>query len=742
MPRRWMDRCRFGCLVLLLFACLPAARSLADERTEVIAAVDDMNRWLGRGLNGRKWRQFLEYDRLRQQLAAGDQADPVAMAEIYNRYASVAGRRHTGPIERVRITLADWIAAKSELPQAELVGLVRAAKEQITPPSPETTGRLRRRLRTAFGRLAERLGQDGENGRLWRQHLRADELETQLAADTPDAALLAEIHRRFVGKHPGLEAGRFVEVRAALDDYTSQVALLAAGDEATGTFQGILDDLATRLETIAAQPSPVDLEYLGAAVTELERYGQAPRVVWAMRRRFAQPNLRVVASQPFLARALSRDVDDVAPVRDLILGTDIHGTGRTVGRTEITPIPSAHQGALRLMLTGTTYSDTVGYNGPVQIFSTGTTKILGEKQLYLRSDGLYAGPSEAEAETRTRIRGIATGRHGPLGKIILKAANKRVYQSKRQAERIAADHAEDRIRARMDREASERLSAANLNYREKFLAPLVRFDVYPERLQFATTAEGLHVTGLVRASDRLAADRPAPAAPAGSDLVLSLHESLVNNLTRGILLGETLTQERAIEIYRNLQTPEQRQEPLPPEVAIDPATGPWSVSLATDDDAAPREGDDLPRELGPVTVRIDDGRIRVTVHGTRYEVGGKVHDTAMDITAIYRLDQQGDEWRFVRDGEPLVFPPGRDPAKQGTLSIRETALRNEMQNRFQQKKTFPDEIKIDRRVLQGELARAGELRVTQAVADDGWLMIAWRAEAPAAVAQNAPKTGR
>jgi len=735
-----MDRCRFVPLALLLLACLPTRQVFADARTEVIAALDDMNAWLGPGANGKRWRTFLEYDRLRAELAAGNQPNPAALAEIYDRYASVAGRRRTGPIERVRFALADWMMSGDEIPKSELLDLVREAKAEIKPPSPETTGRLRRRLRTAFNRLNERFENDGENGRLWRQHVRGDELEAQLASDTPDAVKLAEIQQRFIGKHPGLEASRFVEVRSALGEYANQVALLQAGDDATGTFQGILDDLAARLEAISDPPSPADLEYLGASVTELERYGQAPRVVWALRNRFAQPNLRLVASQPFLERALSRDVDDVAPVTDMILGTDIQGTGRTVGRTEVKAIPSAHEGTLRLLLTGTTYSDTIGYNGPVQIFSTGTTKIQGEKPIYLRSDGLHAGPSTAEAETHTRIRGIATRRQGPLGKIILKAANKRAAQSKRQAERIAADHAEDRIRARMDREADERLAKANLNYREKFLAPLVRYDVYPDRLQFATTADGLHVTGLVRASDRLAADRPAPTPPEGSDLVLSVHESLVNNLTRSILLGETLTQDRAIEIYRSLQTPEQRKEPLPPEVAVDPQTGPWTVTLASDEDAAPQEGDDLPRELGPVTVRIDDGRIRVSVHGVRYEVGGKVHDAAMDITVVYRLDQQGDEWRFVREGEPLVFPPGHDPAKQGNLSIRETALRNEMQNRFQQKKTFPEEIRIDRRVLPGELAKTGELRVAQAVADDGWLMISWRVEAPASKVAQSPRT--
>ncbi len=68
----------------------------------------------------------------------------------------------------------------------------------------------------------------------------------------------------------------------------------------------------------------------------------------------------------------------------------------------------------------------------------------------------------------------------------------------------------------------------------------------------------------------------------------------------------------------------------------------------------------------------------------------------------------------------------------------ETALRNEMQNRFQQKKTFPEEILIDRRVLPGELAKTGELRVAQAVADDGWLMISWRVEAPASKVAQSP----
>ncbi|MDZ4781867.1 MAG: hypothetical protein SGJ19_16575 [Planctomycetia bacterium] len=726
---RWMtDRARLFALALGLFCALaskPAAA--ADARTEVVAALEDLNEWLGSGANGQKWNRFLRSDQLQQALQDGEQANPVAIAEIYSQYTSVTPGPRTVPIERVRLALENWLNELADVPAADLPELVRGAKDQISPPNPETVGRVRKRARAAFQRLSARLQKAGENGRHWRQHLLSDELEAQLAADQPDVAKLEEIQGRFVGAHAGLELASFVEVRSALGDYADQVNLNAVGDESVATFHALLDDLATRLEGFSQQPSPIELELIGESVSELERYGQAPRVVWAVRRHFAQPNLNLHASQAFLTKALARDVDDVAPVRDMILGTDIHGTGRTIGRSEIVSVPSAQHAMLRLMLHGTTYTKTVGYNGPVQIHSSGATKIDGQKTLILRPDGLYAGPSQADAETHTKINGITTRRHGPIGKFILKAANKRAAQSKAQAERIAARHAEERIRARLDSEAGARLTEANERYQAKFVAPLMRYDLWPERLQYATTAAGLNVVGEVRASDRLAADRPAPEMPANSDLVLSLHESAVNNITRGILLGRTLTQTRAIEIYRNLQGPEKANEPLPPEVAIDPATGPWSVTFASDEDGQPQAGDDVPRELGPVTVRVDDGKIRVTVHGVRYEVGGKLHETAMDITAIYRLEQGPEGWRFVRDGEPTVFPPGRDPGKQGTLSIRETALRGEMQNRFQEKKTFPETIKIDHLVLGGEMAKAGELRVAQAVADDGWLMISWQA---------------
>ncbi len=738
------DRARLAALAIGIMAWSATGSALAtDARTEVTAAVRDLNRWLGDGANGQKWRHYLAADRLQRSLDAGNQANPADLAEVYARYATVTPGPQTAPLERVRLALASWLTEVVDVPVSELPQLALDAKEHITPPIQGAVSRQRQRLRTALKRLNTRLQGAGENGRLWRKHLLSDELELQLASDQPDAAKLLEIQERFVGKYAGLELAPFLEVRSSLGDYTHQVTLAAAGDSAVESFHVLLDGLASDLETISQPPSPADLEYIGAAVTELERYGQAPQVVWAARRHFAQPNLRLHASQAFLTSALSRDVDDVAPVRDFILGTDIHGTGRTIGRSEVVSLPSSHQAMLRLMLRGTTTTETIGYNGPVQIHATGTTQIQGEKMLFVRPDGLHAGASRAEAETHTQIRGISTHRHGFLGKIILKAANKRAAKSKGQAERIAARHAEERIRDRLDREAGERLAQANQRYRDKFIAPLLRYDLYPERLQYTTTADGLNVVGAVRADDRLAADRPAPAAAEASDLTLSVHESAVNNLTRGILLGETLKQERAIEIYRSLQSPEQANEPLPPEVAIDPATGPWSVTLASDADGEPQAGDDLPRELGPVTVRIDDGRVRVTVHGVRYQVGGKLHETAMDITAVYRLDQQPEGWRLVREGDPTVFPPGRDPAKPGNLSLRETALRGEMQDRFREKKTFPDTIEIDHQLLPGDLAKAGELQVVQAVAEDGWLMISWRAQGtPDAVAQSATPTGR
>ena len=62
-------------------------------------------------------------------------------------------------------------------------------------------------------------------------------------------------------------------------------------------------------------------------------------------------------------------MDEVTPVKDVILGTNISGTGRTVGKVDLQLVPTDDKAILDTVLSGKVHSRTVGHNGPATIHS-------------------------------------------------------------------------------------------------------------------------------------------------------------------------------------------------------------------------------------------------------------------------------------------------------------------------------------------------------------------------------------
>src|SRR5205823_13741700 len=93
--------------------------------------------------------------------------------------------------------------------------------------------------------------------------------------------------------------------------------------------------------------------------------GQAPELVASIRRTYGHPNFFGYASRNFAASGIERDVDQVTAVNDNIIGTQLHGTARLVGRTTLALQDNPNMASMNILLGGTAWSNNVGYNGPV-----------------------------------------------------------------------------------------------------------------------------------------------------------------------------------------------------------------------------------------------------------------------------------------------------------------------------------------------------------------------------------------
>ncbi|MHC4180602.1 MAG: hypothetical protein ACYSWU_24145, partial [Planctomycetota bacterium] len=515
----------------------------------------------------------------------------------------------------------------------------------------------------------------------------------------PDLEVLDAVYRRFTAGHEGLELVWFLDVRDALRRYKEMAPNV--GDPAVQARYGkLLDFLAERLGAYAAGPTAEDALLIGQAVRQLEEFRQAPELVAAIRHHYLRPNLLMSVSADVIAAGIEYPVDETAPVREVILGTDIYGTGHTTGRVRAELLAEESRAVIEAVFRGTVKSRNVGYNGPVKIFSNASTRAKARKRLWIDATGLGSRPAVSSAVTKTTITGIQARRGG---RCIERLAWKRTCKQKAQAECIAARRAERRLSDQIDQRAEENLSKANRAFTDKFRKPLVDRRLFPQQLRFTTSRTSLQVVSLQADDSQLAAPTAPPELPEGCDLALSLHESAINNLASSALAGMTLRDEGFEAAVVQLLGE------LPEQLKPDEEQQGWGIAFWRR------------RDRQPLSVSFAEGGFRVTIRGRRFYRDDESHP-GMNVTAIYKIVQTGQEFRAVRQGDLEILPPDFKPGQ--TLGADKIAIRKLLERRFG--KVFKKEIMGEGFVLPGKWSQAGKMSSVHLASEDGWLTIGWK----------------
>ena len=154
-----------------------------------------------------------------------------------------------------------------------------------------------------------------------------------------------------------------------------------------------------------------------------------------------------------------------------------------------------------------------------------------------------------------------------------------------------------RVRDRVESQATTQLGKAQRDYLEKFRNPLLRRHEFPALLKFRTTEEAMFITALQANRSQLGAPGEAPQLEGNYDLVVRVHESMINNLAAAMLAGVTIKeaemQKKVIELRGS----------LPDKLKSEPDRDPWSITFA---------------QSRPVTYQVQ--RRRVSGHGARTAV--------------------------------------------------------------------------------------------------------------------------
>jgi hypothetical protein len=592
--------------------------------------------------------------------------------------------------------------ASAQLPAQRLEQLANEALQATETFRPADTAALESAaagLRQALVPL-DRLLTRSKTGSDWRTYLDWPALQAQAATGSAaDPATLRRLEELLNATETGLDMPEFVRVRKAVTRY-AEVADAARGNGANRMSQR-LGSLASSLLSASATGSAESLAPVPPILERLTEAGQVPAVVAAVRSANARPNILLEVHESLLAQAVNRPVDQVMPVDEVVLGTRVRGMGHTRGSVRLDFVPSPNRAAFDLVFAATNVADTRGSQGPVTVCSQGVTTLGARRRFFLDEYSATASPVQASASTDTTVTGMAI--NSRFGKrLIQKIANRKMAETMPQAEAIAEGRARDRLRTQFQEQTEPALGQFRDQFQEKVRRPLEKQGLYPEMLHMNTTDTTLAITARKATVSQLAAASLPPASAAGNVISARVHESAINNMLEEKLGGRVITQADVDRMAR------EGKAKMPESLGSDPDQKPWAVTFA---------------KHRPVTVAVDDGRVKLMVRGDKF-VSGDRSFPGMDIWATYAIANSSQGLHLVREGDVQIYPPGFKPGGSEKLSMAETSLRRILQKRFD--KLWKQVIDIPDLPLQGELAAAGPLPMKQLVArKDGWVVAGW-----------------
>ncbi len=267
------------------------------------------------------------------------------------------------------------------------------------------------RVKAAAAALDQRFATAGPSANGWKEYLAWPAFETELQKAKPDPAILGDVYKSLAAGYEGLELKSFAELRSALGNYLF-VAGAVGNPDLEAAVKKHLDDLAQGLHALGQTPTTETTRAVADTVLWLQMARQKTKAVDEVKGAFDAPNLQVHIGKELIDMGVGGPVDETAPIDDVILGTTVHGTGRTVGQTRaelnVDPNTAANFATFDAVLNAVNHSNNVGRNGPVCIYTTGETSLAACKRFWIDATGVHVYPTCASAQTCTNINNIVS----------------------------------------------------------------------------------------------------------------------------------------------------------------------------------------------------------------------------------------------------------------------------------------------------------------------------------------------
>jgi hypothetical protein len=698
MARRYPENIFSLALLAFVFSGVPQlhADQASDAAAEVTKALDAL--FVKTGRSGPMLREALQPDKLRALLAEGPAVDKRKGEKLLKLYSrEIPGLKKTKyfipRIAAVGTAIEAWLESLQRLDLVEVVQLIKSDRPAYVAVSEETVSISGAALKNAAAALDSHITQNPSGGdESWEDYLSWPELK-QLIVETPlPLAKLQSLLNRFFINREGLEAPAFLRFRAALRDYMNAY-YFSSNPKSEEMYQAQMDVLAIKLQAYLDNPNNDDAWSIGRLVGWLDRADQAPVVRGSIREKFFAPNFHLLVSQNLLASSEPILLEDSTEIVDVIMKAQVRGVAETKGQVILELVPNKDRAALRVKLKGVSITNSVASRSGVEVFSLTTTQLTAEKIVFFGPLGITSTPSTARCTSDVKVLDIKAPSAGY--ELI---AQKNTTKNKGKIEELASRRAESMLTERMDKESVEMLDQGAEAYIKKFRLPLIRKGGFPEEMSLSTTSREVMGKLVQIKWNQVAAGHEAPALEGSPDMAVRLHESFVRNFSESAIGGYTLTDKKLEELLTELGTE------IPEELQTDSGREPWSITFSANQ---------------PVSLAINDGVLTFAIRGRQFTDGDRVIRETIEIGASYKIERTEEGSRLVRQGDVEVNFIGRT-----RLTASQIAFRTVMRRKFAA--LFKEEMSTDGFTFPGRWENSGTMKITQLVADKGWLVLAWK----------------
>ena len=441
---------------------------------------------------------------------------------------------------------------------------------QWVVPSADDLHRARAEISTAMDALEQLLIQSPDVV-AWKTYLLWSDLQQAIDASVgTDVVELAEarnrllpIYSRLANDEAGLERDEVQSLRIAVRRHVRQInaLLVRRGSQEAKARRERLDALVTQNRWTAAAQSEYH-EHL----RWLDDHLQPPPSRQVLSH-FS--NLTASISAGFIRQSTATPVSDPTDVNECIVGTRVIGTGVTSGVGWLEPTASNDGAKLVARFQGTLNSDTVGYNGPVRIYSDGQTQLTGTALLQLDDQGLRQLSEHVDASADSQTKGISTRFRGLLDKIVKRVARKKAAESKSQANWESSYKARQSFSGRFATDIAEQVAEGDGSFQRYLRMPLLRRDLIPQAWTWGSDASALRTFMSFDGRDRPSSPVAVPgrfavaghaSAETNSGLRLAIHQSFIDNAAEGYLGGQTQRLSELAELSQSSEGEESEGE--------------------------------------------------------------------------------------------------------------------------------------------------------------------------------------